>query len=604
MNTEYQFVNLYSGNQNGYGVYDPKTDTHSFVHAMPTVEVIRDHLSGKRSIGIVPIRKDNTASFGTIDHDPHHKKPEGYKYPFATLQKKINFLNLPLVVTKSKRHGAHITLFLQRPCPANEVQHMMKKFAYTLFGTTAVEIFPKQTELGDGEDGSFINLPYKGGNSRVMLNSEGKELNLEEAMKYSASRVHTLEDLKPFKLLAKKDFPDGRNNKTFSAATYLKKHFPKDYVERVKKYNKLFNADDPDGVLSDRELESTILKSTKKKDYHEDKEEKTPKYKLDPTAWRMGTKAKEIRETEYADLPAIVEGLIFTGITFLCGKSKIGKSFFALQLANEVETGGKIFGRKCAKGSVLHYSMEDGKRRDQARWKTMGIQPSEAMYQFRDRKPKIPLLTQGLEEEIEDWIKNTPDAKLVIIDPYVKVKKTIGGHKLNSYENDNFNLQNLYTLANKYEIAIVIVHHTKKQAENDVFDEINGSAGIQSNADSMIVLASDRKKGVNPILHCLPKDAEQQEFEIKLNNKCHWEYAGKVGEASKTKLQKAILDAVQKLESSTPIGAKADAIKAEVKANHDEENWSKEHIQVELDRLLKDYKVAKPKRGFYRFVSF
>jgi len=49
---------------------------------------------------------------------------------------------------------------------------------------------------------------------------------------------------------------------------------------------------------------------------------------------------------------------------------------------------------------------------------------------------------------------------------------------------------------------------------------------------------------------------------------------------------------------------KADAIKAEVKANHDEENWSKEHIQVEIDRLLKDYKVAKPKRGFYKFVSF
>ena len=117
----------------------------------------------------------------------------------------------------------------------------------------------------------------------------------------------------------------------------------------------------------------------------------------------------------------------------------------------------------------------------------MGIQPSEAMYQFRDRKPKIPLLTLGLEEEIEDWIKNTPDAKLVIIDPYIKVKKTLGGHKLNAYENDNHNLQNIYTLANKYNIAIVFLHHTKKKSEDDVFDEMSGSAGIQSNCDSMIV---------------------------------------------------------------------------------------------------------------------
>ena len=53
-----------------------------------------------------------------------------------------------------------------------------------------------------------------------------------------------------------------------------------------------------------------------------------------------------------------------------------------------------------------------------------------------------------------------------------------------------------------------------------VFDEMNGSAGIQSNADSMIVISSNRKMGTNPILSCLPKDAEQKEFEISLNTGC------------------------------------------------------------------------------------
>ena len=421
-------------------------------------------------------------------------------------------------------------------------------------------------------------------------------LKVEEALEYIPSRVRPIKDLYVFNLLEAPSKSEGRNDRTWSYAAFAKKHY-EDWQDKVLKYNPIFNLP----PLTETELRSTVLKSNEKKTYAgKDKE----KISADPTAWRKGMLAKEIRETVFPDIPAIVEGLIYPGITFLCGKSKIGKSFLVLLLAWLVETGGKLFGRQCVKGKVLHYSLEDGRRRDQSRWKTMDIQPSEAMYQFRDRKPKIPLLTKGLEEEIEDWIKNTPDAKLVIIDPYVKVKKTIGGHKLNSYENDNFNLQNLYTLANKYNIAIVIIHHTKKQAENDVFDEINGSAGIQSNADSMIVIASDRKKGVNPILHCLPKDAEQQEFEIKLNEKCHWEYAGKVGESSKTKLQKAILDSVKKLETSTPLGAPAASIKTEVRANNEGEGWSKEHIQVELDRLLKDYKVAKPKRGFYRFVSF
>ena len=44
-----------------------------------------------------------------------------------------------------------------------------------------------------------------------------------------------------------------------------------------------------------------------------------------------------------------------------------------------------------------------------------------------------------------------------------------------------------------------------KGGEGDVFDEINGSAGIQSNADSMIVISSDRRIGKNPVLSCLPK---------------------------------------------------------------------------------------------------
>ena len=179
-------------------------------------------------------------------------------------------------------------------------------------------------------------------------------------------------------------------------------------------------------------------------------------------------------------------------------------------------------------------------------------------------------MSQRIEEEIEDWIKNTPDAKLVIIDPYVKVKKTIGGYKLNAYENDNYNLQDIYTLANKYNIAIVFIHHTKKKGEDDVFDEMNGSAGIQSNADSMIVISSNRKMGTNPILSCLPKDAEQKEFEISLNPKLMWEYVGKPGEANRTKIQKTILAAVKKLESGG--GAKASDIKDVVRKEDD--SWT------------------------------
>ena len=585
------FQKLHQGRTDAYGVYDPITDEYDTKKEALSLEQYKQHLEGKISLGIIPITPDGKCSYGIVDDDRHHKKIN-FNYDYNKLLQKIKLLRLPVTVYKSKSGGAHIALHLDKPYPAKDVRYILKKVAYQLCEGD-YELFPKQDVIAKGKWGSFANLPYHNGNTRVLIDSKGNELNFKDAMLHTSERIVSLDKLKVFKLLAKKDFPDGRNNTLFSAKQFFKKHFPDEYKERVKKLNELY--DDP---LTERELNQTVL--AENADDYFDKELKEKKPTNDPTAWREGMKASEIRETEYPEIEWVVDGLIGPGVTFITGKSKIGKSFKALQLAHAVETGGEILGRKCAKGSVLHYSLEDGRRRNKKRWKQMGIEPTEAMYQFRDRKPKIPLLTMGLEDEIEDWIKNTPDAKLVIIDPYVKVKKTIGGQKLNSYENDNYNLQNIYTLANKYDIAIVFLHHTKKKSENDVFDEMNGSTGIQSNCDSMIVLSSNRKIGKNIVLSCLPKDAEQQEFEISLNPKCLWEYVGKVGQANRTNIQKAILAAIKKLESSD--GAKAADIKDSVRKEDD--SWTKDHIQVELGRLVDNAEIVRVKNGIYKSSPF
>ena len=319
--------------------------------------------------------------------------------------------------------------------------------------------------------------------------------------------------------------------------------------------------------------------------------------KKNHSAWRQGILGHDLDKEELKPIQWVVEDLIAPGLNLIAGKSKIGKSFLAFDLSYQVQIGGTWLGHKCSKGKVLHYSLEDLKRRTKNRWQTMGIKPLETNYQFRDRQPKIPLLTLGLEEEIEDWIKNTPDAKLVIIDPYQKVK--FPKNKLNAYENDNYNLQNLQTLATKYEIAIVLVHHLKKQKADDVFDEITGSAGIQSNSDSMIVISSDRKKTKNPILQCLPKDAEQQEFEIALNPKCIWENLGKPGMAALTKIQNAITKAMKdKLERTSK------EIIIKVQVENDKENWTDKHIQKEVTRLVEQCWLTKTKRGHYKQTPY
>ena len=600
------------GLERAYGQYNPVSKEHHFINRPLTLQQYEDHITGIRSLGVVPIDENGEVSWAAIDIDTHKNDKTKAPVPWSNQQykkllDKIKFLKLPLTVVKSKGGGAHCILSLDKKYSAKTVQDLMKVFEYALC-YEGLEVFPKQTELGPKDSGSFLNLPYFKGNSRNIINFEYKTLNIE-GLDYAIKRIVNLPSQLKFFLLKQGSRTQHRNDRTWCAAAYFKKQYPDQWEEKTIEYNQLFNEPplgEAHGEKSDR-LESTVLKSHRNNEYNSgenaDEFEKNTfnkkKNGKDYSAWRQGILAKDLEQEELKPIEWVVEGLIAPGLNLIAGKSKIGKSFGTLDLAYQVEVGGEWLEKKCSKGNVLYYSLEDGKRRCKNRWKAMGIKPQEAWYQFRDRKPRIPLLTMGLEEEIEDWIKNTPDRKLVVIDVYVKVKKTLGGYKLNSYENDNYNLQNLQTLATKYEIAIVLVHHITKRKEDDVFDEINGSTGIQSNMDSMIVISSDRTKGKNPILYCIPKDGEPQQFEIALNPKCIWENLGKPGMAALTKIQNAITKAMKDNSERT-----SKEIIVKVQVDNGKENWTDKHIQKEVTRLVEKSYLMKTKRGHYKQMPF
>ena len=600
------------GLERAYGQYNPVSKEHHFINRPLTLQQYEDHITGIRSLGVVPIDENGEVSWAAIDIDTHKNDKTKPPVPWSNQQykkllDKIKFLKLPLTVVKSKGGGAHCILSLGKKYSAKAVQDLMKVFEYAL-GYEGLEVFPKQTELGPEDSGSFLNLPYFKGNSRNIINFDYKTLDIK-GLDYALERIVKLPSQLKFFLLKQGSRTQHRNDRTWCAAAFLKKEYPDQWEEKTIEYNQLFNEPplgEAHGEKSDR-LESTVLKSHRNNEYNSgenaDEFEKNTFNKKnngkDHSAWRQGILAKDLEQEELKPIEWVVEGLIAPGLNLIAGKSKIGKSFGTLDLAYQVEVGGEWLEKKCSKGNVLYYSLEDGKRRCKNRWKAMGIKPQEAWYQFRDRKPRIPLLTMGLEEEIEDWIKNTPDRKLVVIDVYVKVKKTLGGYKLNSYENDNYNLQNLQTLATKYEIAIVLVHHITKRKEDDVFDEINGSTGIQSNMDSMIVISSDRTKGKNPILYCIPKDGEPQQFEIALNPKCIWENLGKPGMAALTKIQNAITKAMKDNSERT-----SKEIIVKVQVDNGKENWTDKHIQKEVTRLVEKSYLMKTKRGHYKQMPF
>lgn len=350
-----------------------------------------------------------------------------------------------------------------------------------------------------------------------------------------------------------------------------------------------------------------ILKSLQQKDEKVKKEKKSS-----PEAWRNGVSAREIISKEYKQTEAIIDGFLFKGLNIFAGPSKIGKSNLATEISDAVENGKPIFGQDTKTGEVLFYSLEDPGFRQKKKFEKMGISPQKTLYQFKDRVPPIPKLTKGLEQEIEDWATNTPNAKLVIIDVYGKVKSSKTGN-LNAYEVDNENLQDLQTISNKLDIGVLLIHHTKKIKENDVFDEINGSAAIQSNADNLIVLQSKRKVGETATLHVLPKDSEQLEWQVSLNKEnIRWELITKDKSKTITLLHQHILKNLELMYSTGNKDEKdhgikkGDLIKSVI---HDDElnakssssgkPHSKETIGKAIDRLIEKKQIIVNSKARY-----
>jgi len=326
------FEKLFSGLQRGYGLLHG--DVYRYVKGQPTTELYQQHLEGKISLGIVPITDKGNCKFGVIDDDSHKKGGVKKDFDYNTLLKKIKFLKLPLTVFKSKSGGAHMYLLLDKYYKAKDVRHILTKMAYALgYERDSIEIFPKQETLknkdGTRGDGSFINLPYHKGNTRVLLDFEGKELNTSDGVLYASKRVTHESNWSKFKLLDH-DKSTGRNDRTFAATTFFKKHY-KDWENKTVEYNKLFN----NPPLEERELFQTVIKSNDKTDYFDTEREEEAPTEL------VGYDISEYRvRTDITRPKFLIEDLIIEGSTnFTFGEKGKGKTELILGKINALSRG-------------------------------------------------------------------------------------------------------------------------------------------------------------------------------------------------------------------------------------------------------------------------
>jgi hypothetical protein len=289
-----KFIEIFTGLQIAYGQYIPtneydqrgKQKGKPFTARKPVVkELWEKHLAGAEpALGIIPINEKNLCRWGCIDIDK-------YNFNHKEFVDKIRKHKLPLVVCRSKSGGAHVFLFTTEWIDAALMRNKLKKMS-ALLGVAGSEIFPKQDYIliERGDLGSFLNLPYHGGNKslRYAFKDDGEAASLEEFYKlYDEYKIkkellEKLDFIEPAvetkeTKVVKEDFHEGppclqilskskiaeggRNNGLYNIGVYLKKS-----VEKWETKLMEFNIKYISPPLDHQEVNG-VIKSISGKDY-------------------------------------------------------------------------------------------------------------------------------------------------------------------------------------------------------------------------------------------------------------------------------------------------------------------------------------------------
>jgi hypothetical protein len=228
------------------------------------------------------------------------------------------------------------------------------------------------------------------------------------------------------------------------------------------------------------------------------------------TSWT----ADELMAFEFPALLWAVAGIIAAGLNLLVGAPKLGKSWFALNIAIAVACGGKALGRvDVDQGEVLYLALEDPARRMQNRLGKVlaGVRAPRALTITVECEP----LPKGGADRIRKWLDAHPDARLIVVDVFAAVRGR-SDVRADRYEMDYAAASALKDIADDYGVAILVVHHTRKAASDDFLDMVSGTQGLAGAADAVLVLTRARNSK-QAVLKVTGRDVEEAEYALELD---------------------------------------------------------------------------------------
>ena len=234
-------------------------------------------------------------------------------------------------------------------------------------------------------------------------------------------------------------------------------------------------------------------------------------------------------------LPAtrfVVDRLLPEGLHILAGAPKVGKSWLALWLCLCVAKGESVWDFAVTKGTVLYLCLEDSVLRIQNRLFEITEDAPDSVHFCTECAP----IGQGLEEQVEGFLVAHPDTVLVLVDTLQMVRPVHDA----TYANDYRDLSVLKRLADKHGIAILLIHHLRKETADDVFNRISGTTAISGAVDSSFTLVESKRGSGQAVLHCIGRDIEYREIKLKRSEENIWEVVSDSKEERPMKLENRV----------------------------------------------------------------
>jgi RecA-family ATPase len=213
-------------------------------------------------------------------------------------------------------------------------------------------------------------------------------------------------------------------------------------------------------------------------------------------------------------IPFVIQSLLPVGLHILAGAPKIGKSWLALWLCLQVAKGEAVWSFATEKKKALYLCLEDSENRIQNRLFDI-TEDAPSNIHFAVCAGQIG---DGLESQIENFVAEHPETGLIVIDTLQKVRRISYD---NAYANDYRDISVLKSLADRLGVAILLVHHLRKQHDDDPMNMVSGTTGITGAVDGNFVLAKHKRSSSKAVLVCSGRDIEYRELELEFDSATH-----------------------------------------------------------------------------------